>query len=278
MLEVLTYGGIAILLVTAVVDIAKDWKDTSPQFRWASLVFALVAAVVAAASFNLSRKAAADAAAKASAQVEALRAAEETTRSVLSEQNEVLLARVVELEGKVQTEALRVELEETRRQLEETGEKLAPRNAELVIFFESPASPLFKVINTSDHTAEGAQYDLRLVNVDAEEEQFLRIPVKDLDYINGREARGSWAVRTAARDGESIDDGDRVAGYGYGLCKNCPRRKPIAVQYVEGTGGWFAEMSAEEARAFSSARPREYWAVAERIPQARRREIEPQRR
>lgn len=127
MLEIFQYAGIVTVLATSLVGISKDWSTDHAKIRWPMLAFVLLGAGVAVVSTYLTQK-------ESMLEAERLIASEMTTRSVLSEQNSLLLDKVIQLEGKVQSEKLQLELDKTRKELEKTQEALKPPPKARIVF------------------------------------------------------------------------------------------------------------------------------------------------
>jgi hypothetical protein len=127
MLEIFQYTGIVLVLAIALVGIAKDWSINIAKIRWPMLVFVILGAGVSIVSTHLSIQ-------KSKTETERLVVSEETTRTVLSDQNALLLDKVIELEGKVRSEELRSELGNTRKELEKTQNALKPGPKAKLVF------------------------------------------------------------------------------------------------------------------------------------------------
>lgn len=123
-LEILQYTGIIILLVASLIGIAKDWQD-SRRLRSMMILFIVLGGIISLISTYLAKK-------ESQSEKDRLISAENTTRSVISEQNAKLLDKVIQLETRVLTEELQQELNRTREELERTQAALKPPKANLL--------------------------------------------------------------------------------------------------------------------------------------------------
>ncbi len=132
------------------------------------------------------------------------------------------------------------------------------RRPDIALEFGTPKEIRFWVVNISSVLIREPQYQLGLWDLDArakgggDDPGNLMIPVKTLEYIRPRSARGPWTIESLARSGSRIPDGHVVFGWAMVQCPDCLRRRNYWVYMKKGETAWYTEIpQTEELRIMS---------------------------
>jgi len=115
---------------------------------------------------------------------------------------------------------------------------------DIALTFSSPKEAVVSTWNVSSTVVHKPKYAVELVNVDEDttSPDILPIPTQMGDYIQPRSRWGPDQMLGMKQVKPHIKEGDRLVGWAYVMCPECPRHYYI-VYIKHGVEGWYAEVN-----------------------------------
>jgi len=109
--------------------------------------------------------------------------------------------------------------------------------------FASPSSPTYRIENTAGKIAENVLVSFGIFDVDSNPRDPLRIPAREINYVNKFSAKGPWSVL-----GKHGTDGHRYFGIIYLGCRGCTDLKTywIYISYGDEGNSFYAKRNTKD--------------------------------
>ncbi len=119
---------------------------------------------------------------------------------------------------------------------------------DIALVFDTPTHLRFWVVNLSPVLADEPEYQFALWNLDerakgqGKDPGNLRIPVKGLDYVRPKSARGPWRISSLSKSAEAVPAGHVIFGRAAVQCAECQSRRDYWLFWRKGEKAWYYEI------------------------------------